>query len=262
MISAALLLTCHRSLPDPVVLSLGDETVRRSDFDRHLKALEREGPLDQAVRRALFDSFVEEQLLTLEARRRGLLRLHAGAEAEREAVQRLLQDAAAAPAVAEPEIAAHYDEHRVELGALETVTLHQILVPTENEARDVLRRLQKDPKSFEVIARSMSRAPEASTGGQMGRFARGQLPVELEAVAFALAPGVHSEPIQTALGFHVLRVDAKDPARARTLDECRGEIRSLLERQNSDRAVRRFIQELLARAKVNHEAVEAADRPR
>lgn len=244
------------------MLSLGDEAVRRSDFDRHLKALEREGPLDQGVRRALFDSFVEEQLLTLEARRRGLLRLHVGAEAEREAVQRLLLDAAPAPAVAEPEIAAYYEEHRAELGAVETVTLHQILVPTENEARDVLRRLQKDPKGFEVIARSMSRAPEASTGGQMGRFARGQLPAELETAAFALAPSAHSEPIQTALGVHVLRVDTKDPARARTLGECREEIRSHLQRQNSDRAVRSFIQGLLARAKVNHEAVEAADRSR
>jgi peptidyl-prolyl cis-trans isomerase C len=260
VITAALLLACHRSRPDPVVLSLGDQVVRRTDFERHLKALEREGPLDLAVRRSLFDAFVEERLLVLEARRRGLLPANAAEDREGAAVQRLLSDAAAPPAVSEADVEAYYQEHQRELGAVERVTLHQILVPTENEGRDVLRRLQKDPKSFEVMARSMSRAPEASTGGLMGTFARTQLPAELESAAFALQPGAHSEPIQTALGYHVLRVDAREPARVRSLDECRDEIRGLLQRQNSDRAVRGFIQELLARAKVNHEAVEA-DRP-
>lgn len=260
VVSAALLLACDRSRPDPVVLAVGDQAVRRTDFERHLQALQREGPLDRGVRRALFDAFVEERLLVLEARQRGLLSPEAGPEAEAEAVQRLLLDAALATAVTEAEIAAYYEGHRVELDAQETVTLRQILVPTENEARDVRRRLQKDPKSFEVIARSISRAPEASTGGLMGSFARGQLPEQLEASAFGLAPGAHSEPVQTALGYHVMRVDAKRAARERSLDECRDEIRDLLQRQSSDRAARGFVQELLARAKVNHEAVEAADR--
>lgn len=261
LISAALLSSCDRSRPDPVVLALGDQVVRRTDFERHLAAREREGPLERGVRRALFDAFVEERLLVLEARRRGLLRPEAGLDEEAAAVQRLLADAAAAPAVAEPEIAAYYEEHRAELAARERVTLHQILVLTGNEARDVLRRLSKDPKSFEVMARSTSRAPEASTGGLMGTFARAELPAELEAAAFTLPPGSHSEPIQSPLGYHVLRVDAREAARPRALDECREEVRALLQRQNSDRAVRGFVQELLARAKVNHEAVEVAARP-
>lgn len=259
--SAALLLSCDRGArPDPIVLALGDQVVRRSDFERHLKSLEREGPLDTGVRRALFDAFVEERLLVLEARRRGLLSENAGDEHEGVAVQRLLADATPAQLPADAEVESYYREHQAELAAPERVTLHQILVPTENEARDVVRRLLKDPKSFEVMARSMSRAPEASTGGLMGTFARTQLPAELEGAAFTLSPGAHSEPIQTALGYHVLRVDAREPARARSLDECREEIRAALQRQNSDRAVRGFVQELLARAKVNHEAVEVADR--
>ena len=56
------------------------------------------------------------------------------------------------------------------------MTLRQILVPTETEARDVRRRLQKDPKSFEALARARSKAPEAAAGGLMGTFSRGQLP--------------------------------------------------------------------------------------
>jgi parvulin-like peptidyl-prolyl isomerase len=252
---------CQRERPDPVVVALGDEVVHRSDFERHLQTLERDGPLEADVRRAVFDSFAEERLLVLEARRRQLLAAGAGEDEEREAVQRLLADAAATPAVTDAEITSFYEERRADFNLPETVTLHQILVPSPNEALDVLRRLQADPTSFEAIARSQSRGPEAGGGGGMGGFARGQLPAELEAAAFALAVAQVSQPIQTPLGYHVLRLDARQPARARTLAECREEIRNALQRQRTDQAVKSFVQDLMAKAKVNHEAAEVAGRP-
>jgi len=247
---------CARAQPDPVVLALGNQVVRRSDFERHVKSLEREGPIEGGVRRALFESFVEERVLVLEARERGFLNASATSDEEQEAVRRLLLAATPASSVSEVETAAYFEAHQTELAAPETVTLHQILLTSDNEARDVRRRLQKDPKSFEVMARSASRGPEASTGGLMGTFGRGQLPAELETAAFSLAVGGHSEPIQTPLGFHVLRVDSRQTSRPRTLDECRQEIQAKLAHESNDRAVKSFVQELLARAKVNHEAVE------
>ena len=252
---------CDRTRPDPVVLAFEEQSVRLSEFGRHLRSLEREGPLDRSVRRAVFESFVEERVLVLEARRRNLLASGSDSSQEREAVQQLLAAAAPVPQVSEEELASYYLEHQADFTVPETVTLHQILVPTENESRDVRRRLQKDPRSFEALARSRSRGPEASTGGLMGTFARGQLPPELEAAAFALPAGAHSEPVKTAFGYHVLRVDGRQPGRARAFEECRDELRAELERRKGERAVRGFVQGLLARAKVNHEAVEAADIP-
>ena len=48
----------------------------------------------------------------------------------------------------------------------------------------------------------------------MGTFARGQLPAELEAAAFALPAGGTSDIVATSLGYHVLRVEARQEARA------------------------------------------------
>ena len=88
----------------------------------------------------------------------------------------------------------------------------------------------------------------------MGSFERGQLPPELEAVAFALPEGATSEPVETGLGYHVLRVESRQPARAPTLDEARERIRARLAGAKRAEAERAFVAEVLARAKVNHEA--------
>ncbi len=119
-----------------------------------------------------------------------------------------------------------------------------------------VRRLQKEPRSFATLAQSRSHAPEASQGGLMGRFAQGQLPPELDEAAFGLPVGTTSGIVATPLGYHVLRVDERQPSRQRRLEECRDEIRTRLGREKSELATRQFVRGLLARAKVNHEALE------
>ena len=88
----------------------------------------------------------------------------------------------------------------------------------------------------------------------MGRFARGQLPADLEGAAFALHEGGTSDVLHTTLGYHILRVDSRTEARRATLDESEGRIRAILLRESSDQKVRQFVSALMARAKVNHAA--------
>ncbi len=254
-------LACRPADPaDPVILALGDGQFRRSDFERHVASLASQGldASDPQVLRAVLDAFLEERVLVLEARAQGLARAGATAEEEQLAAQQVLARAAQAGAiVGDDEVAAYYEVHRAELAQPETVEIRQILVPTENEARDVRRRLAKEPKSFEMMAQTRSRAPEASAGGLMGVFSRGQLPAEVETAAFALPRGGVSDPVKTALGYHVIRVDAHEPARERSLEESAGEIRHLLVQQKSADASREAVKKLLLRAKVNYEAAQS-----
>lgn len=248
-------------MPDPVILELGDQAVRRSEFERHVADIEARGrvPVTPEVRAALIEPFLEERVLVLEARARGRLAAGAGPEEERRAVEQLLaEETAPQVAVGEEEVTEHCRQHLKEFDAPETVVLRQIVVPTRNEARDIRRRLVREPLSFEALARAQSRGPEASTGGLMGAFARGELPKELEASAFALPEGATSDIVETSLGYHVLRVEERRPARPATLAECRQRVEPSLKRLKSDRAVREFVRAVMARAKVNHEAVKAA----
>jgi parvulin-like peptidyl-prolyl isomerase len=262
MLALAVLSGCRsdRGAPDPVILELGEHSVRRSEFERHLAAVEARGgvPLAPEVRFALFEPFLEERVLVLEARGRGLVKEGASPEEEQAAVAQLLSDEVMSRVrVTAEEATQHCQQHLSEFDTPEMVVLRQIVVPTSNEARDVRRRLLREPRSFEALARTQSRGPEASTGGLMGTFARGELPKELETAAFALEPGAPSEIVVTPLGHHVLRVDERKPARPATVEECRTHAEPSLLRGKADRAVREFVRTVMARAKVNHEAVKA-----
>jgi hypothetical protein len=248
---------------DPVILKLEGQSVRRSDFERHLLAVERRGlgPVDPVARQGLLDAFLEQRALVIEARQRGLLAVTASPEDEAPAVARLLADGVRPAEVSEEEIAAYFRAHAADLAMRESATLRQVLVPTLNEARDVKRRLGRDPKAFEAIARRQSKGPEAAAGGYMGTFERGQLPADLEAVAFALPDGGTSDPVETSLGYHVLRVESRQQGRPITLEEAREGIRNRLAREKRGAAERAFVAEVLARAKVNHEAAFRATPP-
>ena len=264
LITSLLALAC-RAQPaggpdhDPVLLELGDETIRRSDFERHVAAVQARGggsSLPPEVRQALLEPYLEERILVLEARARGLTTRGDAEEKESESVRRLLSDAVLSRvSLTDTEIDAYCREHARDFDRPERIRLRQILVPTPNEARDVVRRLKKDPKSFATLAQTRSRAPEASTGGAMGTFSRGELPAELEAAAFGLAAGETSDVVQSPLGYHVLRVEERVAASQTGLPQCREAARAELLRQKSDMSVREFVQGLMARAKVNHEAV-------
>jgi peptidyl-prolyl cis-trans isomerase C len=247
---------------DPVLLELGDETVRRSDFERYVAAVQARGggaSLAPEVRQALLEPYLEERILVLEARARGLAARGDAEEKENESVRRLLSEAVLSRVtVSDAELDAYCREHARDFDRPERIRLRQILVPTSNEARDVVRRLKKDPKSFATLAQTRSRGPEASTGGSMGTFGRGELPAELEAAAFTLAAGETSDVLHSPLGYHVLRVDERVAASQTGLPQCREAARAELLRQKSDMGVREFVQGLMARAKVNHEAVNGS----
>ncbi len=74
-------------------------------------------------------------------------------------------------------------------------------------AQDIRQQL-RDGADFAQMAKLHSDdTASAVDGGNLGYFGRGMMVDEFEAAAFALRPGQISDVVQTAFGFHIIKVD-------------------------------------------------------
>jgi parvulin-like peptidyl-prolyl isomerase len=107
-----------------------------------------------------------------------------------------------------------------------------------------LRQLQANASLFEDLAVEHSQGPEASRGGLLGSFGRGELPASLEQAVFALRKGRLSEVVATDFGFHIFKLHDKADAEPLSLDDVRDTIRVDLLRDKSESELARYIEEL------------------
>lgn len=287
IVTALALLGCSEDLPPEsrVVLEIAAHKVTLGEFERFIRmSVQQESPvLSSEVMAGLFEQFVEEQLLLRAADDAGI-RADPGVVAERMAalrsvpmaddpgttemkaqggtsddavaenlerqvrIERLVSaEALAEVEIDEDEIAAYYESHRGEFVRPETVDVSQILVETEELAQELRKTILARKTSFEDAAREASQGPEATRGGNMGAFARGELPPSFDAEVFALAPGAISEVVATDFGFHLFRVNSRTEEEPLSLDEVKEAVRVELLREKSEDAMKRYVAELESR---------------
>jgi peptidyl-prolyl cis-trans isomerase C len=101
-----------------------------------------------------------------------------------------------------------YDDAVKQMGQEPEVRARHILVPTEDEAKAVEAELKKGA-DFAELAKSKSKDPGASDGGDLGYFTKEQMVPEFSEVAFKLDKGQISDPVKTQFGWHIIKVEDK-----------------------------------------------------
>ncbi len=93
------------------------------------------------------------------------------------------------------------------------ILARHILLDTEEEAQDALRRLEQG-EDFAALATEVSTdTVSAELGGDLGWLPQGSMVAEFEEVAFDLPPGEISEVVETPYGFHIILVEERDEDR-------------------------------------------------
>jgi len=78
---------------------------------------------------------------------------------------------------------------------------------------EAARKQILDGAPFEDVARTISQdPPTARQGGELKEFARGRYEAAFEDAAFGLSPGQVSEIVETAFGYHIIKLLARNPA--------------------------------------------------
>lgn len=164
------------------------------------------------------------------------------------------------------EIRDYYDQHRDQYRLPEQVKVSHILIKTplpgpdgkvdekgvaeaQHRAEDLLKQLKAGAK-FEDLASKYSEDPgSAKQGGSLGLIGRGQTVPEFEKVAFSLPKGQISDIVKSSYGFHIIRVDDKQDAHMKSLDEVKGEIEPILKRQKAQQIAAKEGEDLLKQAR-------------
>jgi peptidyl-prolyl cis-trans isomerase C len=96
----------------------------------------------------------------------------------------------------------------------EEVRARHILVDSKDKAREIYEKIAHG-SDFAQLARENSKDPGSKgQGGELGFFSRGQKVPQFEEAAFKLKKGEVSEPFESQLGWHIVRLDDRRPRAA------------------------------------------------
>lgn len=111
--------------------------------------------------------------------------------------------------ISDKAVKAEYEKFKKENAGKTEVHARHILVPTEEEAKQVVKDLDGGAK-FEELAAKRSSGPAAANGGDLGYFAKEDMVPEFSKAAFALKKGEYTKtPVKTGFGWHVIKVEDK-----------------------------------------------------
>jgi peptidyl-prolyl cis-trans isomerase D len=143
-----------------------------------------------------------------------------------------------------------YESNRRQFEVPESRQASHILISAEggeearNKARaranEIYQEARKKPGSFADLAKKHSQDPgSAARGGDLGFLPRGVMKdvPEFEDALYKLKPGEISPPVESKLGYHIIRLTKVQPAQGKSFEQMRPQIEAELKRQA---AMRRF----------------------
>jgi peptidyl-prolyl cis-trans isomerase SurA len=192
-------------------LRVSDEEINTA-VDRYIEQLRRQLGGEAGLQRAL-----AEQRRTLAAFRETLIQQ----QKSQALIGRYLQKVRAErkpPPVTDAEVSALFDSSRDRVPMMPaSITFEQVVLPVApsdsalaraKTLADSLYQRILAGDDFEALARRFSADPgSGQLGGDLGWFRQGVMYREFEDVAFRLRPGAVSPPVQTPLGFHIIKVE-------------------------------------------------------
>jgi peptidyl-prolyl cis-trans isomerase D len=168
--------------------------------------------------------------------------------------------------ITQDDLRSYYNDHRAQYQVPEQVKVSHILIKTplpgpdgkvdekgvaeaQHRAEDLLKQLKSGAKLEDLAKKYSEDLGSAKQGGSLGWIGKGQTVPEFEKTAFSLPKGQISDLVKSSFGFHIIRVDDKQEAHTKTLDEVKSEIEPLLKHQKAQQIAQKQAETLLKQAR-------------
>lgn len=164
------------------------------------------------------------------------------------------------------DLGSYYRDHRDQYKVPEQVKVSHILIKTplpgpdgkvdekgvaeaQRRAEDLLKQLKSGAKLEDLAKKYSEDTGSAKQGGSLSWIGRGQTVPEFEKAAFSLPKGQISDLVKSSYGFHIIRVDDKQEAHVKSLDEVKAEIEPILKHQKAQQIAQQEAEALLRDAR-------------
>ncbi|MBK1697835.1 SurA N-terminal domain-containing protein [Rhodovibrio salinarum] len=137
-------------------------------------------------------------------------------------------------AVGEDELREAFENNRDRFGQPETRELRQIVLDSQDAAEQA-RAMLSEGRSFAAVAQELT----GSAPADLGENRRNQLLDALRKPAFSTDEGAVTEPIESPLGWHLVKVDTVNAGKTPDFEEVKDRLRADLVR---DKAVDRLVE--------------------
>jgi peptidyl-prolyl cis-trans isomerase C len=223
---------------DPVVARVNGQIIHRSDIEIALRTAPQQvqqAPLEKVYPQIL-GSMINATLLA-QAGKSAKIDQNPVVKAQLQAAQtELVADAYVASIsrsqITEAKLRQSYDQYAKEAPQQEEISARHILVPTEQEAKDIIEQLKKGA-DFATLAKDKTTDPSGkSNGGDLGYFTKQDMVPEFANVAFALKKGEYTQtPVKTQFGWHVIKLEDRRQGKAGTYEQVAPEIAQRMTQQ-------------------------------
>jgi len=248
-------------------VSVNDCVISQDEISREMQYHQADAP--EAARYAAASALVIRELLKQRAECVGIC-IHSNGKYDEEATfSALIEAEVEAPESADEECRRYFDNNAQRFCSEAIIEARHILlvvpaddidarVAVKKAAIELIEKLAATAELFDDMVIEYSACPSKKTGGSLGQLSKGSTVEEFERQVFALQPGLCHSPIETRYGFHIVIVDQKIEGRPIPFDVVKGEISTYLQHQVKQRALRNYLQQLLADASISGIALDHA----
>ena len=156
--------------------------------------------------------------------------------------------------VTQKELKDYYNKNKVKLVQPEELKASHILVKTEQEAKNIIKKLNKSSnlsKEFAQLAQEKSIGPSGKSGGKLGWFTKDKMVPEFSMACSFLKKGtITQQPVKTQFGYHVIYLEDKKEASTIPFANVKDKIKQFLAQNKFKTKIDSMISDLKSKAKI------------
>ena len=252
---SALVLMSSVSVPawaqaDGVAATVNGDKILVKDVDKAIEVLGVKGPTVEQVKPEVLNQIINEKLIE-EAIVKAKIDESAEYKKRLEVLKLQLQrqvflEEQIKDKIGDKQVRAEYEKFAKQNKGKAEINARHILVPSEEEAKQVIKDLDGGA-DFAELAKRRSSDPSSQRGGDLGYFLKEEMVPEFSKEAFSLKTGTYSKaPVKTQFGYHVIKVENKREREVPKYEQVAEPIRQQLGNQ----ALQQMIEGLRAKADV------------